>query len=281
MPKIVFVPEGGLANRMRAICSARSLAMESGEKLRVVWFCDEGLNAPFCALFEPLREVRDASWFDKLTLDRPRRRNLHLPAFFQFLLFRKRMYAAEVDARGAEHFNFLNWVGDTNIYMTSYATFWPLDDADYVRIFRPVADIKEEVERRVAQFAPYTVGMHIRRSDHELATQVSTTDLFVEAADKELLLHADLKIYLATDSEEVKAAFRERYGARVLTAASAADRSSVEGVKDAVTELFTLGRTAKIYGSFRSSYSNMASKLYGTPLVIVKTPSTEGSGVTF
>lgn len=47
MGKITFVPVGGLANRMRAVASAVTLAAKSDSDLSIVWFQDWALNAPF------------------------------------------------------------------------------------------------------------------------------------------------------------------------------------------------------------------------------------------
>ena len=49
-----------------------------------------------------------------------------------------------------------------------------------------------------------------------------------------------------------------------------ADRDSIEGIKGGVAEMFILSRTKKIYGSFLSSYSDMASQISGIPLEILK-----------
>lgn len=37
---ITFVPAGGLANRMRAVASALTMARDAGRGLRVIWFKD-------------------------------------------------------------------------------------------------------------------------------------------------------------------------------------------------------------------------------------------------
>ena len=49
--KLLFVPSGGLANRMRAMASAWQLAVHTGVKVETVWFGDLALNAPFHSIF--------------------------------------------------------------------------------------------------------------------------------------------------------------------------------------------------------------------------------------
>ena len=80
----------------------------------------------------------------------------------------------------------------------------------------------------------------------------------------------DLCIYLATDSEEVKQAMRTRYGERIVCAESKADRSTTEGIREGIADLWTLAHTRKIYGSFHSSFSELAAELGRIPLVVVK-----------
>ena len=76
--------------------------------------------------------------------------------------------------------------------------------------------------------------------------------------------------YLATDSEEVKREMKERYGDRIFCSGKKADRGSLEGIREGITDMYTLARTQKIYGSFQSSFSDMAAQIGGVPLEILK-----------
>ena len=72
-----------------------------------------------------------------------------------------------------------------------------------------------------------------------------------------------MAIYLATDSEEVKWEMKERYGDWIFC-------SGKKGTVDlrnkgvGITDMYTLARTQKIYGSFQSSFSDMAAQIGGT-----------------
>ena len=74
MNKLFFVPVGGLANRMRAVASACTLARKVGIGVSVVWFKDWALNAPFNALFQPIQwkemAIREATFYDYWVFDR-------------------------------------------------------------------------------------------------------------------------------------------------------------------------------------------------------------------
>lgn len=274
MGKITFVPVGGLANRMRAVASAVTLARKTARELQIVWFEDWALNAPFCQLFKPVEEavcrLRDASRMDYALLDRPRSRNLHFPRVYQKLRFRSCLYERFITPLCKKNFDFEAWArqgGD--VYMASYTAFQKYDYAWIGRLFVPVDEIVREVENRCHHFSEDMIGVHIRRTDHVDSIQKSPIELFYQKLDKDISENSRTGIYLATDSEEVKRAMKERYGERIRTSDKQADRSSTEGIRDGIADMYTLARTQKIYGSFQSSFSEMASQIGGAPLEIL------------
>ena len=277
--KIVFVPIGGLANRMRATASVAMLAMESRNDLRIFWFRDWALHAPFYALFEPVSidglrlEIKEASPIDLLLFDRPRKRNVHLPALFQQLLFRYRIYENDLGEKMKNNFDFLQWATrDGAKYLASCYPFHPYSENLIRKLFRPQPEIKAEIENRCAEFSPYTVGVHVRRTDNLRSIEESPLQLFFDALDKEAETHPELGIYLATDSEEVKNDMTKRYGKRVMFCLNKADRNTVSGIKDGIADMYTLSHTRKIFGSYYSSFSELAAELGGVPLEIIRKP---------
>lgn len=275
MGKITFVPVGGLANRMRAIASAVTLAGKTDSELTVIWFQDWALNAPFGQLFKPVdREVarlRDASRLDYALLDRPRSKNFHIPFLFQKLAFRSCLYERSITPLCDQRFDFERWAKEREcVYMASYTAFQPYDYAWISRLFVPVEEIMEEVESRCRNFSDTLIGVHIRRTDNLASIRQSPIELFYQKLDKEIEEGDKAAIYLATDSGEVKLAMRKRYGDRILFSEKKADRGSLEGIKDGIADMYTLARTQKIYGSFQSSFSEMAAQIGGTPLEILK-----------
>ena len=112
--------------------------------------------------------------------------------------------------------------------------------------------------------------MHIRRTDNLASIRQSPIELFYQKLDEEIKEDDKVAIYLATDSEEVKREMKERYGDRIFCSGKKADRGSLEGIREGITDMYTLARTQKIYGSFQSSFSDMAAQIGGTPLEILK-----------
>ena len=275
MSKITFIPVGGLANRMRAIASAYDLCIKTDGSLRVVWIKDWALNSPFCELFEPIDDevisLRDASAIDKLLLDRPRKKNFHLPLIYQKIHFHSSLYELSITPLCRNGFDFKKWArGNKELYMASYTNFMNYDISIISKLFRPLPEIKKMIDTYTSQFTDDTIGIHIRRTDNIDSIKESPIELFFNKIDKEIESNSMVSFFLATDSEDVKKEMIKRYGSRVICSKEIADRDSIEGIKGAVAEMYILSSTKKIYGSFQSSYSDMASQISGIPLEIVK-----------
>ena len=137
------------------------------------------------------------------------------------------------------------------------------------RLFRPVPEIEERVQALVPEDAGPVVGVHIRRTDHAEAIKHASVERYVELTEAELRKRPDVRFYLATDDQQVKNRLLGHFGAeRIITAKTALDRGSQEGMEGAVVDLFALSRTEKIFGSYYSSYSEIAAELGNIELII-------------
>lgn len=273
MHKFVFIPVGGLANRMRALASALTLARKSDCRLQVIWFQDWALHAPFHSLFQKIRvpdlALKEAAFSDCL-YDRPRQRNLYFPRLFQQMRFRGCLYEKSITPLCKQNFDFTKWARQGDVYMASYTAFQEYSYDLLRKLFVPQPEIQQTIDRRCARFTARTIGVHIRRTDNTASIQQSPIELFYTAIDRELDAYPELSIYLATDSETVKQELKDRYGNRLFCAQKEADRSSTAGIQGGVADMYTLARTHKIFGSFQSSFSELASQLGNVPLEIVK-----------
>ncbi len=271
--KLLFVPSGGLANRMRAMASAWQLAADTGVRVEAVWFRDWALNAPFHTIFEPIATpemtAREAKAWEQLTLDRPRKRNFRFPLLYQRLCFGQRIDEWQVTPLKNQGFDFNAWAAGKNSYMSCYQDFGHVPNAVYRQLFRPVEEVIEEVRGYEAQFSAHTIGMHIRRTDNKESIERSPLALFVDAAQREIDLHADTHIFLATDDEATKAALKAEFGSRIITSGKPAARNGIAGIRGGLAEMWTLAATSTIYGSAGSSYSVMAAKIGDNKLVVL------------
>lgn len=105
------------------------------------------------------------------------------------------------------------------------------------------------------------MGVHIRRTDNALSIAQSPTRLFIERMKKEIEQNSDTTFYLASDSEEDKRSIVNRFGNRVFTSVHKADRNSLEGMQEALIELYLLSRTRHVLGSVHSSFSETAAQI--------------------
>ena len=262
---LLFVPSGGLANRMRALASAYTLTQTVDSRLQVVWFQDWGMQAAFTDIFgpTPLLAVREATWSDHLLYDRARPKNLYLTKLPQWLLFDRRIKEQQVWWLKRDGFDFEAWACGQRCYMSCYQVFGTFPDALYGQLFHPVKEVMQQVDAFCQQFSAHTIGLHIRRTDNAESIAKSPTSLFVDKVKEEIDRHEDSKVFLATDDEAVKQEFRELFGQRVITPTAVATRSSVEGIRGGLVDMYTLAATQKIFGSAGSSFSTMAASVGG------------------
>jgi hypothetical protein len=143
--------------------------------------------------------------------------------------------------------------------------------SSYSKNFIPTRDILQSVEEFIDNnFTSNTIGVHIRRTDNELSIKNSPLSLFCDAMNREIELCEDTTFYVATDDKDTKSELKRMFGDRILSIDTDCNRNSLQGIKDAVKEMWLLSRTSKIYGSFYSSYSEVASQLGGIPLNILQ-----------
>jgi hypothetical protein len=136
------------------------------------------------------------------------------------------------------------------------------------RYYRLTPELEQRVEAITRQFADFTIGVHIRRTDHRAVIRENPLDGFLRLMREQQDAHPGCKFYIASDDEEVKNQLRTAFPGLIVTQPSVVlRRDDVQGMKDAVVELFTLARTQLIIGSKGSTYSDLASKLYDTPLL--------------
>lgn len=264
------IPYEGLGNRLRAIASAIEVARRNKAPLTVYWNATDNCQCRYDDLFVPqlLPEVtlventrlthRLASW----------RQNLRLPHLLQWLRYdqclRKFNYWPNNEISDV-----LNPEGEV-LLETCYsmtASYPPISEWLHLQ-----PALQQRVDAMVGQFAPMTIGLHIRGTDHLLARQHSTLDLFITRIDQEIALHPEVSFFLATDEPEVKRQLLERYPNRILTFDAPLQRDTVEGMQAAIVDCFCLSQTSRILGSYNSTYSSLAAEIGGIELEEVSGP---------
>lgn len=211
------------------------------------------MNAPFSALFEPLegckmRETKGHSLRDRMVYSSCN------PIFYDW-------------RKGT---SFVRYVKDVGIggWLSSFLDF---DKAEDYSMFRPLPNIQERIDSILEEWdIENVVGVHIRRSDNVNAIAYSPIELFERRINAEIKSNADVKFFLASDDAEVKEYLANKFHDRILTL-DVAERSAENGVHDAVVDLFLLASTSKIYGSYWSSFSEVAAHIGKKPLEVLST----------
>lgn len=270
MKKIVLVASGGLANRMRAVASGLTLSQDTGVPLSIIWYRDWGLNAT------PEQLFRHADWMEITTVPKtleygvkwelPRKKNLYISTLYQHKNFSHILvddvYPMNHLRETGEDFRRLVTDSSKSIYIYSGCPFYDFRTDFYRELFIPTPEIKERVDEITSAFENNTVGLHIRRTDNVMSRKYSPTSLFIDEINKELATNPETMFYLASDDPEIKKEFKEKYGNHIIVSTLSSDRGSVQGIKDAFTELLVLSRCRLLLGSWWSSYS-MSAPLLG------------------
>ena len=256
--KIFIEPIGGLANRMRMIASYIEFAEKNGLDVSCVWNINNELGASFHSLFRDTDRVRFVS--DK---------KLKLYSSNQKNLLKRWVVKCLNKCNG---FHFVVKDSDIAIYGDNLEGILSKQVCMYVTdfsMFIPNYELQSIIDTYCEQFTMNTIGLHIRRTDNVLSIEKSPLSLFENAIQKELLVDAKTKFYVTSDDETVEKSLKEKFADKVIIREKQYGREDEQGIKDAVIDLYLLSKTKKIYGSYWSSFSDIASRIGQIPLLVL------------
>lgn len=256
---IIIQPSGGLCNRMRVINSAYILAQKKNCKLLVLWkMCDE-LNCPFEELFLPPTEFNIINF----------KSNFNIKKLFYQYTAKQRFQNADIEQNktdGVLHTDFFDRLSSSS-YIFTWEHFYPAED---YHLFVPTNSLLKRIDNIAKNFGEYSVGVHIRRTDNTWAIANSKSDEFSVAIRKELEQFPNAKFYIATDDITEEERLRKEFGSAIISNTSKTlARDSIEGMHDALIDLYCLSKTNKILGSFYSSFTDIAADMRGIPKIVV------------
>lgn len=255
---IILKAEAGLCNKLLAISSAMKLAKETHQRLWVWWITDMHMDVLFADLFEKVPGLRI---FELNVKGRICRGIVNRIVRLLWSRFNPWATAFESESR------FLERARAGKFCMHSSFREFCLD-GDY-SWFKP----KKEIVARISEFASLAegaVGVHIRRTDHQQAMSHSPVELFYDRIAADVARDPAIKFLLCTDDPEVKALLKARYPNNIRTREQVLARHDKGGVADGIVDLWLLSKTKKIYGTFPSSFSLVASKIGGIELEWIK-----------
>lgn len=263
---ITFIPIGGLCNRMRAMASGVYMAKRVGAEIVFFWKKYKDCFADFTDLFQSVSiEGINVLPYGKRDyyLAMSRRKNFFMPG-----IFRKFIFDTQITGNHEhEDEEIFSEITGKKIYIMSGYSFtkhFPVD-----KIFIPATDVQTKIDKLKGSFKGDVIGIHIRRGDNFHSIGKNRIEDYFGLIETEIESNPETKFYLATDSLEVKREMLMRYGERILHNEAVLERTSVQGMKDAVTDLWCLGSTKKIIGSYYSSFSDIAAEMGKIELRII------------
>lgn len=239
----------GLCNRMRTIASLYQYIKDKNIKhhVRVYWFMNKYLNCPFEKIFEPIEgfEVKNIRYFIETTKYR-----VASPC-----IIIKRIAGGGYNKviRSVDEIDF----SCKYIYIRSCDQLY---NADF-SIFKPVANI-DLIEKKSA------IGIHIRRTDNLISKDESPINLFVEKMEYEISKDKNILFYVATDDDMVRKMLLNKFRKNIILQKEIEfSRNNYHGMMCALTDLINLSNCKKIYGSYWSSFSEVAAAIGNIELV--------------
>lgn len=275
LKKLVIIPISGLANRMRAVASGVSLARKVNKTPVVIWHRDAGLNASFSDIFQagqvPFEVIEPGALKFNCLFEMPRKRNLYLSALAP-LFDRKIRIFQDVNGNFVSDDKEIEKIAsrpDRDVVITSGLLFAPVDRELMNSIFTISPAVEERIKEIKRGLIP-SAALQIRRTDNRNSINNSPLEAFQKIAARLVRKQPDIRIFLATDDEETKHSFQKDFPDNVFFNPHKAVRNSREGIIDAAAELYIMSECPEIYGSYWSSYSEVAALIGGRKLKVVK-----------
>jgi hypothetical protein len=269
---IIVEPLGGLANRMRVIASSLWLQKQTGQKLQLIWNLKNELNCPFDSLFYPIND---------LNVNSKKAKYKHVKASNQKKLYKKILSYLINNSIGIDYcikekdfsdpmwtdkINLLKFLlKKRNLYIQTYQEFG--ENYKEFSKFIPKDEIQYLIDLQTEKFNNNTIGIHIRRSDNKLSIEKSPINLFIDKLNYEIEKDKNVNFFLATDDISTEHELINIFGDKIISYKKELSRNSEKGIKDAVVDLYCLSQTKFIYGSYWSSYSEIASRIGNIELI--------------
>ena len=280
---LVIEPQSGLCNRIRAICSAKRLAQKYGREFYIIWnpnlpgagygcagkitqifSSDNGFNV--IEDFEKFCEKRTIVKYQKTT---------HGPLVLNL----------ERDKEEIVYIRTNLWIYDHKDNLKNTEMF-----RDNVRSLIPNSRVVRDVERFAKEnIDSDTFGIHVRRTDITQTTEYNIgpdDDKALKAAyepyekyfnyiDYITKTNPKSKFFIATDNEQTKDLFLNKYDNAIALDSRGYSRTNVEHTQDAMSDMYLLSRCQSVVSCKQSSFGKVASLIGGNSYVDVNSPDSK------
>ena len=133
---------------------------------------------------------------------------------------------------------------------------------------KPAAHIASHIIELKKQFAPNTVGVHIRGTDR---FYIPSIEKIITRMHAEVKLDPEVKFFLASDGDERGKEVVDTFSDRLIMYKNtrSSERRTLHGNQDAIVDLFGLAATSRIIGLNFSSFPTLAAMIGNKPLLII------------
>lgn len=279
--KILLQPMGGLANRMRVISVLFELCCNVEAEFEVLWVNNDDCGASWRQLFkEPPFIIKDinGSYIHAYRSKRWYRRLPHL----LWLFYHKYTWLSNNDVCALTAVDTpensakirLDWEcrlrNGERMFVVTGDNLGPVND---LSMFIPIRELQNEVDSLWELFSKkfnVIYGLHIRRTDNIWSITSSPIDLFEKKIHDVLLQNPDSAFYLASDDEDTIRDLNAKFGDKIIVRDKELSRKTSVGMQNALIDMLLLSKCKKIFGSYFSSFSEMASWIGGVELEVIK-----------
>ena len=164
-------------------------------------------------------------------------------------------------------FVYRHWDQKSDLHIKSYGIFYRNDNWDkYLRSLKYTRIVKEFLDRRLASVTlQRSIGVHIRRTDNKKSIEGSPLEAFLQ----KMRDNKDAYYVVATDDTKVREQIQLEFGNHCIFPAIQLTRKTEEGMIQGVADFFALSRCTEIWGSYASSFSELAARYGNIPLTII------------
>jgi hypothetical protein len=257
---IVVEPVCGLCNRLRVLVSALIVAECMGRRVGLVWRRLGHCNCRFLDLFQPSPQ------FDTVPSARAKAEEWRRMSQFRNSAIRRALIIGEdglyerkytIDVSSLEAYPVIFFQYCHSDFIPNH--FSSEEYAENVRFHLNQLVPAEQIASRLLPLPSPIIGVHIRRTDNEIAKQTSKLDDFVTHMRRCLQERPDTSFFLATDDPETESTLKAAFPQIITSSKSSYSRSRTQAIREALVDLLLLSRCDKILGSYYSSFSDYAS----------------------
>ena len=273
----MMYPDAGLGNRLYCLYSGLYWRKKLGIDINILWEIEYACCIPFNKLFRNISGIKIKTVYTLSLKDKHKWKSIIGKWYIKALMKKSYYFSSEKTNQiykneGEEGIRKV-LTGCNNFCIKAngpYAEMLHL--AEVTDMISPAEDIERKVNDIMSQYINREViGVHIRRTDNINAIENSPLEAFITCMKTLQDTIPNIVFYVATDDKEVEESMMRQFP--VIKHSYFSDKKSrrtKNGMKDAYVDMLCLSKCKRIYGSYGSTFSQMAALIGGIECIVVK-----------